>query len=71
MPPRYWKALGKPGDKFEYFVTRRCDFVVSRKRLSTPDIPVAYNWADYSANRDPAMDAVYNLIRKGNQSRKP
>lgn len=31
-----------------------------------PDVPVALTQADYFANRDPVMDAVYDFIRKGN-----
>ncbi len=42
-----------------------------RRRWIAPDAPVAQSSADYFANRDPAMDAVYNIIRKDNQPRKP
>lgn len=38
-----------------------------RRRWIAPDIPVAQSSADYFANRDPVMEAVYNLIRKNNQ----
>ena len=42
-----------------------------RRRWIAPDVPVAQSSADYFANHDPAMEAVYNLIRKANQPRKP
>lgn len=41
------------------------------RRWIAPDIPVALTAKDYFANRDPVLEAVYNLIRKDNQSRKP
>jgi hypothetical protein len=41
------------------------------RRWIAPDVPVSQTSADYFANRDPVMDAVYNIIRKDNQPRKP
>ncbi|HKQ53744.1 MAG TPA: hypothetical protein VJT74_15315 [Pyrinomonadaceae bacterium] len=34
------------------------------RRWIAPDVPVALSSADYFADRDPALDAVRELIRK-------